>query len=238
MEREIKIITPDGQMQAYLFLPEGKGPWPTVIHMMDGLGLRPAFKSVSERIAAQGYAVVSPNLFYRKIAPRELDFATELPLIRELLKTVSRDAFLSDFDAFIHYLESEPAARSDWLAVVGYCMSGKHALNAAATWPGRVVAALSFHGGALATDSPESPHRFAARMKGRIYCGVAQDDFDKDPSETARLRGAMEGASVNAEIELYDGCKHGWTIPNNAVYDPEGSKKHFDSIFNVLKLAL
>ena len=233
MERELRIPTADGNVECVLIHPEGAGPWPAVLHLMDGLGFRPNFKSVSAQVAAQGYCVLAPNLYYRKMPPRELNLATELDLVMELVMSLDQAAIAKDVDAFIRFLDAEPTAKTDRIGVVGYCMSGALALGAAAHRPDRVAAALSFHGGRLATDSPDSVHRLAGRMKAKMYVGVAADDFKKDPCETARLRGAFEATGARAEIELYPDCNHGWTIPGREVYNEAGSKKHFEKIFGL-----
>ena len=55
----------------YAFEPPGDGPWPAVIVYMDAMAVRPELKSMAERLAANGYVVALPNLFYRAgpIAP-------------------------------------------------------------------------------------------------------------------------------------------------------------------------
>jgi carboxymethylenebutenolidase len=55
---------------AAFFHPE-KGAHPGVLIRHDSLGLRPAMRKLGRRIAAGGYAVLVPNLFYRN-GPKDL----------------------------------------------------------------------------------------------------------------------------------------------------------------------
>ncbi len=72
------------------------------------------------------------------------------------------------------------------MGTTGYCMGGAISLTAAGTYPDRVAAAASFHGGNLATDSELSPHRLAPRIAARVYVAGADHD-DSYPPEMAAL---------------------------------------------------
>src|SRR5438045_5750281 len=69
-EMDVMVPTPDGSADAALFRPAGKGTWPAVLMWPDILGLRPVFRDMGRRLAAEGYVVLVPNPFYRtKRAP-------------------------------------------------------------------------------------------------------------------------------------------------------------------------
>ena len=62
---EVNITTRDGTCPAHVFRPEGNGPWPAVIVMMDAPAIRPTLFDLGERLASHGYLVLLPDLFYR-----------------------------------------------------------------------------------------------------------------------------------------------------------------------------
>src|SRR5206468_589664 len=64
-ETEVMVPTPDGSADAALFHPAGAGSWPAVLMWPDILGLRPVFREMGRRLAAEGYTVLVPNPFYR-----------------------------------------------------------------------------------------------------------------------------------------------------------------------------
>src|SRR6478672_5297131 len=70
VETDVMVPTPDGSADAALFHPAGSGSWPAVLMWPDILGLRPVFREMGRRLAAEGYTVLVPNPFYRtKRAP-------------------------------------------------------------------------------------------------------------------------------------------------------------------------
>ena len=61
----LEIQTADGVADAYLTRPDDGDRHPGVLFLMDAFGLRPRIEEMADRIAARGYAVLAPNLFYR-----------------------------------------------------------------------------------------------------------------------------------------------------------------------------
>ena len=61
----IDVQTPDGVADCYLTKPAGDARHPGVLLIMDAFGLRPRIEEMADRIAAQGYVVLAPNVFYR-----------------------------------------------------------------------------------------------------------------------------------------------------------------------------
>ena len=101
-------------------------------------------------------------------------------------------------------------------------------INAAAAYPRPTsLAAASFHGGNLASDAPDSPHRSVATIKARVYVGVAGVDRSFPPEQSARLAEALRAAEIDHIIENYVGMQHGWAVPDHGVYDEAGAERHW-----------
>jgi len=94
----------------------------------------------------------------------------------------------------------------------------------AATRP-EVVLAASFHGGNLASDAPDSPHR--AAITGRVYVGSAEEDRSFPPEQSALLAQALREKGIDHMIENYPGCAHGWCVPDHSVFDEKGAARHW-----------
>ena len=130
-----------------------------------------------------------------------------------------------DTAAFVEALDSAGARGP--IGTVGYCMGGARALNAAAAFPERIAAAASFHGGHLAADTPDSPASNAAKIKARVYVGVAGIDQSFPPEQSGRLAEALRRAEVDHIIENYVGMRHGWAVPDHGVFDADGAERHW-----------
>jgi carboxymethylenebutenolidase len=94
-------------------------------------------------------------------------------------------------------------------------------MRAAAALPDRVGAGASFHGGGLVTDKPDSPHLLVPKIKAQYYFGVAANDDASDPQAKTKLKEAFADAHLDAKIEVYEGCLHGWCV-KDMPHAPDG----------------
>ena len=228
--RDIDIKTADGIAKAALF-GAGGGAKAGVILYMDAFGPRPALYSMAERLAGHGYAVQVPDLLYRNAPYGPFDAKTAFveekskAVLMAMIGGLTQEMTVRDSGAFISALEATGIKGP--IGVVGYCMGGGRALNAAAAYPDKIAAAASFHGGRLGTDAPDSPATNAGKIKARVYVGSAGVDGSFPPEQSARLAQALREAQVDHIIENYVGMQHGWCVSDHSVFVVTGSERHW-----------
>jgi carboxymethylenebutenolidase len=205
-------------------------------------------RDMGRRLAAQGYAVLVPNPFYRAgtasdlgLSPQTLNFQN--PEDRERLGAVRAglqepDAAERDAAAYVAFLDAQESTDSSRkIGVQGYCMGGALAFRTAASLPDRIGAAASYHGGGLVTDAPDSPHRLVAKTKAQFHVGIASNDDERQPDAKDRLREAFDAAKIPAEVEVYAG-RHGWCVPDMPVYDEPDAEKAWAKLLALYESAL
>ncbi|THD60315.1 dienelactone hydrolase family protein [Phenylobacterium sp.] len=231
-EKDVDIKTPDGTCDAALFYPQGKGKWPAVLIWTDIMGLRPVFRDMGKRLAAQGYVVLVPNPFYRKARATEtvnLDFSKpdERAQLMPMAATIGAPgAVEGDAPAFFAFLDALPQTDTKKKAgTQGYCMGGPLVYRTAAVLPDRIAGAVTCHGGGLVTQTPASPHLLIPKMKAEVYSAVAANDDQRAPTDKDTLKAAFASAGKVARVEVYDGCNHGWCVKGSAVYNEAGAER-------------
>jgi carboxymethylenebutenolidase len=228
-KRDITIDTGDGTAKAGLFTAGGKTTAGVILYT-DAFGPRPATDTMAERLAAAGYVVLVPDLFYRDApyGPFDAETAFNDPAngakIRAMLQGTTQAMTEKDSGAFVATLQ-DAGART--VGTTGYCFGGGRSLTAAATYPAAVKGAASFHGGNLASDAADSPHLKAPMIKGRVYVGAAGEDRSFPPEQSAKLDLALRTAGVDYTMENYIGMAHGWCVPDHGVYDATGAERHW-----------
>ncbi len=246
MKRDVTIPTPDGDARAFVFTPnQGKGPWPTAIIFMDAPAIRPALFDMGERLAQSGYYVLLPDLFWRAGPYPPLDIVKArggdpemVALFTKLRGSTSAEKQMIDTKACLDWLSRQPNAKSDKVGVTGYCMGGGIALRAAGTYPDRVAAAASFHGGGMATDDAKSPHNLAPKIKAKVLVAGAENDGSYDEAQNERLKKALADAKVDAEVSIWKGCLHGWVPADMPVHNKDGAERHWRELVKLFDAKL
>jgi carboxymethylenebutenolidase len=230
-EKDVSVKTADGNADAALFMPAGKGRWPAVLLWPDILGLRAVFREMGKRLAAQGYVVLVPNPYYRaKKAPvveGAFDFNNKDDMARIMaFKNGLTDAMVDrDSAAYVTFLDAQPHTdKRRKAAVQGYCMSGPIAFRTAAIRPDRIGAVATFHPGALVTDKPSSPHLLIPKSRASYLVIIAKNDADTMPREKPDLDAAFRKARRRANVEI-SSANHGWTVAGSQTYDEKEAER-------------
>jgi carboxymethylenebutenolidase len=241
---DVEIKTADGTCDAYFVHPTA-GKHPAVLIWPDIFGLRPAFKQMATRLAESGYSVLVVNPFYRlQKAPTSAEHADfSDPETRKSLTTqmqsLSPATVATDAAAFVPWLDHQASVDTKRkMATTGYCMGGPFTFRVAAKYPDRVGAIATFHGAALASSAPDSPHLLVPKMKASALIAIAASDDQSDPKAKDLLRQAFDSAGLQAEIEVYAGTKHGWCPTDSHVYDHDQAEKAWSRQLVLFKKAL
>ena len=244
-ETDVSIRMPDGTADAVLFTPSKAGQFPAVLMWPDIMGLRPAFRDMGRRLAAEGYVVLVPNPFYRsKRAPvleRPIDFGD--PATRQLLmgyrKAMSDEGVAKDAIAYLAFLDAQPKTnKRRKVGVQGYCMGGALAFMSAAAVPARIGALASFHGGnGLVTMDPDSPHLLIPRTNAMFLVLQAQNDDAQQPQVKDELKAAFAAAHRKATVEVYP-ANHGWCVPGGQAYDQAQAERAWSALLQLYRVAL
>ncbi len=222
--RAVQVPMAEGQADGFLVHPR-TGRHPGVVLWPDILGLRPAIEAMARRLAAEGYAVLVLNPYYRvepaPVVPVGATFTDTK--VREkvigLKQGLTVAMTVADAIHQVRYLDQLPAvdpARP--IGTLGYCMGGPFAFRTAAAAPARVGALASFHGGGLVTESEDSPHKQIPTMTAAALVAIAATDHEKEPLTKGELERAFQAVQRSAEVEVYPAA-HGWCPTDSAVYD-------------------
>ncbi len=244
IEKDVQIRTEDGTADAVLFRPEGSGKFPGVMHLPDIGGVRDSHKEMAKRLAGQGYAVMLVNVFYRNgktpvwAFPFNMGEERSMKRLAELRDPLTPDAMDRDVAAYVDFLAKQEGVSGAPIGVVGYCFTGGMAMRTAATRPGKIGAAASFHGGQLYTDEPSSPHLVLPRVKARLYFAHADADPYMPKEAIDNLEKVLAAWGGKYQSEIYPGAKHSWTVPDAPVYDKAQADRAFQKLTELFQAAL
>jgi carboxymethylenebutenolidase len=244
IEKTIEVQTADGVADGFLYQPSERGSWPGVIHLTDIFGIRASHRQMASRLAAQGYVVMLPNVFYRFGKTPVVDFPIKIgeerttKRIGELRASLPLDAIERDAPVYVRYLARQDSVSTGPMGVIGFCFTGSMALRTAALAPDKIAAAASFHGGGLYTAEPTSPHLLLPRIKARLYFGHAIEDRSMPKEIIEKFEGALASWGGRYESETYEGAHHGWTVPDSHAYNEPQAERAFAKLTDLLSATL
>jgi carboxymethylenebutenolidase len=212
MNSDIKLQVKDKQANAYL--ADGNGPGILVLHAW--WGLKPFFKQFCDRLAAQGFTVLAPDLYQGRIAGT-IDEAKALLEKRDL--ELMQDTVVAAKD---HLREKT----KNKIGLIGFSMGGGWALEIASTSPEQIGAMVIFYGNGEAEYG-----KITAKVMGHF-----SDNDEWEPNEYVDMTfEAFKKAGVDATRHVYPGVAHWFVEEDRPEYDPAAAKLAWDRTVEFLK---
>lgn len=203
----ITIDTEAGPAHAYLAKPaSGSGPGVLVMHAW--WGLNEAFTGVADRLAAEGFVALAPDLYQGRIA-KTIDEAQALRGQMDLPKMEATAR------AAIGALQAQPGVQADKLGAIGFSMGGEWSGLLSEWYPETVRALVLVYGAA--------PADFRA-ARAAVQGHFAEQDEWESLDYVREMEGAMRAAGREVTLHIYPGVGHWFFEPNRPdVYNAEAS---------------
>jgi carboxymethylenebutenolidase len=206
----VEIPTNGGTTEGYLAIPDS-GSGPGVVVIQEWWGLVPHIKDVADRLAAEGFVALAPDLYHG-------ESTTSPDQAGKLMMALNVDQTEKDLRGAIQYLVDHDAVTTNKVGTVGFCMGGMLSLYAATKNP-QVGACVVFYGGHPAFK-PELENLHAPMLG--LYAG--KDTF-VTPDLVRDLDARLKELGKEAEIIIYDEAQHAFFNDTRAeVYDEAASK--------------
>jgi carboxymethylenebutenolidase len=216
----------DGQpMAAVVTRPDGGGPWPGVVVIMEAFGLNEYMRDVARQLAEEGYIVIAPDLYHRlgrlKTAGYD-DFAES----RRMMATMRDDEVVKDAGAALDYLGTLSECRSDRLGILGFWNGGRIAYLTTCYRPD-VKALACLYGHVVYPETtemrPVSPLDITDRVEATVLLlhGIGGSPMSLD--EVKRLDERLAATGKTYETHIYE-HERGFHNPSAPSYDAEAAR--------------
>ena len=202
------------QIEAYLAVPQdGAGPRGSVVVIHHMPGYDSSTKEIARKFAANGYAALMPNLYYRDAPGASPDDAAATARAKG---GVPDGRLVGDVSGAADYLRALDGSNGK-VGVIGYCSGGRQSFLAACSLS--LDAAVDCYGACIVNPPPEG-----MPMKVTPIVGMSQDlscpllglfgveDKFPTPQETAELSRVLEGLGKPHEFHTYDGAGHAFLL--------------------------
>jgi carboxymethylenebutenolidase len=197
----IPTLAGDTNFGAYVAQPEGT-PRAAIIVIQEIFGVNPGIRQKCDKLAADGYLAVAPDLFWRLQPEVSLDpdVESEFHTALDLMGKFDQDMGIRDIEATIHHIRRSLGVAK--VGCVGYCLGGRLAFMTAARTD--IDASVGYYGVGIDGLLGEK-HAIAHPLMLHI---PTNDGFV--PRETQAAMHAGLGDHPKVTLHDYEGLDHGF----------------------------
>jgi carboxymethylenebutenolidase len=199
--KSVSYKSGDDTVQALIYTPEGKGPFPGILVIHEWWGLNDWVKEQASKLSDLGYVALAVDLYRGKVA-------TTPDEAHEIMRGVPDDRAARDLHAAFEFLKSQSNVKKDRIASIGWCMGGGYSFNVVLQEPTLMADVINY--GHLATD-PRSLKQINASVLG-IFGG---QDRGISVEDVRKFEQVMKQMDKKVEIVIYPNAGHGFENPNN-----------------------
>jgi carboxymethylenebutenolidase len=227
----VQIPNHDLQIEAYLAQPTGSGTYPGIVVIHEIWGVNSHIRSVTERLAQEGYVAIAPAMFQRSAPGFEGNYdANSTTLGRQYKEATKADELLSDVQATIAYLRTMPMVKGDAIGAIGFCFGG-HVVYLSATLPD-IKATASFYGAGIATLTPGGGAPTLTRtpeIKGTLYAFFGTTDPLIPVEQIDAIEDALKAHQINHRFFRYP-SGHGFFCDQRPDYSPKAAANAWENV--------
>ncbi|HTR68532.1 MAG TPA: dienelactone hydrolase family protein [Terriglobales bacterium] len=199
--KDVSYKSGDDTVNAVLYTPKGKGPFPALIVVHEWWGLNDWVKEQADKLAEQGYVALAIDLYRGKVA-------TTTDVAHELMRGVPDDRSDRDLRAAFDYLKSLPDVKTDRIGAIGWCMGGGYAMDVALLEPTLAADVINYGSLPTETDDLKKINAPILGLFGGLDRGITPDDVNKFDAQ-------MKGLGKKVEVHIYPDAGHAFENPNN-----------------------
>ena len=200
-------------MRMYISVPSGSGPFPAVVVVYEASGTDEPARDFADRLAAEGYAAVVPEIFHRMEDRASADGSTRRA-------SLSDPQIEDDINATVDFLRNHPSINGEKLGITGFCMGGRivwlmaaansHFKAAAPFYPGNTMEAWG--------TATRTPFDRAGEISCPIMGHFGQEDPNPSPADMAKLDTELTRLGKAHQFFSYPNASHGFMGPGEARY--------------------
>jgi carboxymethylenebutenolidase len=197
----VSYLSGKDTVEAYLCVPEGKGPFPAVMVIHEWWGLNEWVRSAAERLAGEGYVTLAIDLYRGHVAGSSDE-------AHELMRGVPEDRAARDLKAGVAFLRGMKSVIPGKVGSVGWCMGGGYSLQAAVSIPELAATVICY--GRLVTDSAA-----IAGMRSPLLGIFGAQDRGIPEASVREFQETGRSLGKEIDVTIYPDAGHAFMNPGN-----------------------
>jgi carboxymethylenebutenolidase len=225
---DVEFASGGGTTPGYLAEPASGSGLATIV-LQEWWGLDEHIRSVCDRLAAEGFFALAPNLYRGEATTKPSE-------AQQKMMALSIEQAEADMCGAADYLASTPGFEGSGVGSVGFCLGGGLSVWALATCP-KVTAAVTYY-----YVMPHGKPDFS-KLKGPVLGHFGTADEFVSSEAVAELESELRAAGANVNFHRYEGATHAFfndsTHPERVgIYDQAAAQSSWERTVSFLRSAL
>jgi carboxymethylenebutenolidase len=218
-QTEIAIATPNGQMPAFLCTPTAPGRKPAILLLMEAFGLTSHIRDIAVRLAAEGYVVLAPDLYYRELPNNKFGYHEVEQAMAMMYRLDFGKPMEQDIRAALMHLKSSPEVHTEKVGVTGFCLGGGLTFLSACQFSDEIAAAAPFYGMVL-----DEWIEAIANITVPIYLFFGGVDPFIPLARIQQIESRFQALDKKYQLKIYPDANHGFFCHERSSYHPTAAE--------------
>jgi carboxymethylenebutenolidase len=223
--QEVTIATRDGSMPAFFCTPTVPDRGAGILLLMEAFGLTSHIRDVAARLAGEGYRVLAPDLYYRRLPENKFGY-DEVDRAMEMMYGLDfGEAIENDLDAALEYLRGRSDVDPDRIGVTGFCLGGGLSFLVACRFSSKIAAAAPFYGMVL-----DEWLAAVGDIRVPIYLFFGGSDPFIPIERIEEVESRLIEVGTNYRLKVYESADHGFFCDERSSYDPRAAGDAWEQV--------
>ena len=195
--------------QGFFVRPNDAAIYPGIVLIQEWWGIEPHIRELAQRLAAQGFAVIVPDLYHGQIATEPDDAMKLVMTVRSNIERVLGEVTLA-----ADYLRKS----SPKIGIMGFCMGGFVTYKMAERYPHFAAISPWYAGGYDPT--PED----VAKINAPVLAIYGETDGGIPIPQIKKIEALFGEAGKQGDFRIYPNAGHAFNNPDHGMYSEAAAK--------------
>lgn len=210
--------------RGYLVRPADEVLHPGIVLIQEWWGIEPHVLDLAQKLAAQGFIVLVPDLYHGQVATEPDDARKLVMLVRE-----NTDRALSEVELALEYLRHHAQAQPKKLGLMGFCMGGMLTFKTASRYP-HLGAISPWYGGGYDPTTED-----LTKINAPILAVYGELDGGIPPAQIELIEKTIRAAGKDITVKVYAGAGHAFLNNTHGSYNAVAAKDAWQMALDFFK---
>lgn len=221
----LSLSIPDGTtMQVYIAQPANASNLPGIIVFQEAFGVNAHIRDITERIAAEGYYAIAPELFHRTTDKGFEASYGNFEAVKPHIQAITLKGLAEDITTAHKFMSRQNEVDANRTASIGFCMGGRVSFIAATLLP--LKAAACFYGSGISDYSSDTYQKISCPL---LLCWGGQDkNITKDKVDTVTEK--LDEADKDYVNVIFSKANHAFFCDARSNYHPASAREAWELV--------